>query len=1015
MSASRIARRRRRREGAAALASSGARRGRKFGLFAGILIGLGIFSVATAGAAAIYGMTKYSEFASEVQPAEELLEELPQGGARIYDRHGVLLYEFVDELGGLRRPVPLSEISPWLIDATVATEDNSFWTNNGLNVAGLARAAWENFSPLEGGFLEGSGGSSITQQLAKNVYIPREERTQRSPERKLKEAVIALELTEQYSKEQILEWYLNSIPYGGIYVGVEAAAQGYFGKEAKDLTLAEAALLAGIPQQPAAYDPFQNPVLAEARQNEVLDLMVRNGSISAEEADRARNEELVFQQSRFEILAPHFVLGRVADEIKARFGERALYEDGLEVVTSIDLELQNEAQRILEGWIREYEGPSGGHNGAFYVLDPHTGEILVYVGSRDYFRDDIAGRNDNIVSLNSPGSTLKPFTFMTAFMQGWSTGTGILDTPTQIVDAGSGETFTPRNPGTGFQGIIPADEALGNSLNVTALKAIIFAGVPQTINVLKQVGFTTLDNPGGYGPALTLGGVDVTLQDLVYGYSTFATGGVMRGQDTLYEYDAGERTLDPVAILRVSDPMGEVLYEYTNPVERRVLPESYPYLVTSILSDGSNQCITFGACNALGLPDGRPSAQKTGTSEPYANDLRQIGETWAVGYTPHLVAGVWFGNADNTPMVNILSTSVSWRAYRDFMDVAHDYLDLPPDPFVRPSTVVERELCWPSGKLPTEACPEARRYSGLFAQETLARATEGDENSPMFDTWWQSVDIDVRTGSMATPATPPQFVENEVRLVLPEDEIRGWGGLREWASRNGLAGMIGPAGDAIDTTNHVAITSPNADSTVSGQVPIVGRAGSPNFQNYAVEWGRGRNPNSWVRIQTVNQPRSNTTLTTWDTMQIPDGEYMIRVLVEDEERGQLRFQIPVRVANGEGSVQPSDDLSPLVEITSPASGASVSGGVTIDGSAVAVELEQMFVEVGPGPNPTQWTRIAGGANSLYNQRLASWDSTTVEDGVYTIRVVVLDRTYGQAQATSTIVVANGSSDDSDSD
>ena len=745
-----------------------------------LVAALMVVPVATAGAGALFGLAKYNEFASGVRPAEEVLQELSQGGARVYDRNGIFLYEFVDSVGGLRRPVSLDAMSPWLIEATIATEDNSFWTNNGLNVAGLARAAWENFSPLEGEFLAGSGGSSITQQLAKNVYIPYEERIERSPERKLREAVIALELTEQYPKEQILEWYLNSIPYGGIYVGIEAAAQGYFGKEARDLTLAEAALLAGIPQQPAAYDPFQNPIGAQARQHEILDLMVRNGSISADEAERAREEEIVFRQSRFEILAPHFVLGRVANDIEARFGERALYDDGLEIITSIDLELQNEAQRILEGWIREYEAPSGGHNGAFYVLDPHTGEILVYIGSRDYFRDDIGGRNDNITSLNSPGSTLKPFTYMTAFMKGWSTGTGILDTPTEIKDPATGEPFKPRNPGTGYQGIIPADEALGNSLNVTALKTIIYAGVPETIRTLKLAGFTTLDNPAGYGPALTLGGVDITLEDLVYGYSTFATGGILRGEETLFAYDGGERALDPVAILSVSNGMGEVLYEHGAPTEQRVYPESYPYLITSILSDGSNQCITFGACNALALPDGRPSAQKTGTSEPYDNDLKQIGETWAVGYTPHLVAGVWFGNSDNTPMVNILSTSVSWRAYRDFMDFANEYLDLPPDRFVRPRTVVERELCWPSGRLPTDACPQTRRYEGLFAQETLAHADEDNDERGMFDTWWQGG----RGGA---------------RLVLPADELRGWSGVWDWAGRNGLGGYVSGRPDRDDS------------------------------------------------------------------------------------------------------------------------------------------------------------------------------------------------------------------------
>ena len=549
MTGANVARRRRRRRrngGSNGRGPAGGRRGRRLlAVLAPLSVLLVLAGLIGAIAAAFYGINRYNEFIATVVPPEELLAQLPRGGARIYDRNGTLLYEFFDDAGGLRRPVPLSDISPALIDATVATEDSDFWENNGLNTRGLVRAAWENVSPFGGSLFEGSGGSSITQQLAKNVYIPREERAKRSVERKLKEAAIALELTNQYSKEQILEWYLNSISYGGIYTGIEAASEGYFGKSAAELTLAESALLAGIPQRPRDYEPFNNRLVAFARQSQVLDLMVRREMITPSQADDAREEEIEFRTGHFDIDAAHFVLGRVAREIEQRFGERALYEDGLEVITTIDIELQHEAERILDGWIREFEDTSDGHNGAFFALDPLTGQILVYVGSRDYFREDIEGHNDNIISLNSPGSTLKPFTYMTAFMQGWSTGTGILDTPIKVIDAATGEFFSPRNPGTGYQGVITAEKALGNSLNIPAFKTILFAGVDNVVSVLKEAGFTTLDNPLGYGPALSLGGVDITLEDLTYGYSVFATGGVMRGQQALAAYDPGERTIDP--------------------------------------------------------------------------------------------------------------------------------------------------------------------------------------------------------------------------------------------------------------------------------------------------------------------------------------------------------------------------------------------------------------------------------------------------------------------------------------
>ena len=1003
MTGSNVARRRRRRRrngGRNGHGQSGGRRGRRLLLLLGPLSVLLVMAGLIGGiAAAFYGINRYNEFVATVVPPEELLAQLPRGGARIYDRNGTLLYEFIDEIGGLRRPVPLSDISPSLIDATVATEDSDFWENNGLNTRGLARAAWENFSPF-GALFEGSGGSSITQQLAKNVYIPREERANRSIERKLKEAAIALELTDEYSKEQILEWYLNSISYGGIYVGVEAASEGYFGKTAAELTLAESALLAGIPQRPAEYDPINNRLVALARQSQVLDLMVRREMITPSQADDARNKEIEFRTGRFDIDAAHFVLGRVAREIEQRFGARALYEDGLEVITTLDLELQHEAERILDGWIREFEESSDGHNGAFFALDPLTGQILVYVGSRDYFRDDIEGRNDNIISLNSPGSTLKPFTYLTAFMQGWSTGTGILDTPIEVIDPATGDFFSPRNPGTGYQGVITAEKALGNSLNIPAFKTILFAGVNNVVSVLKEAGFTTLDNPLGYGPALTLGGVDITLEDLTYGYSVFATGGVMRGQQTLAGYDPGERTIDPVALLKVTDANGETRYEFTEPAERRVFASNFTYLVTSILSDGDNQCITFRVCGALGLP-GRASAQKTGTSEPFV-ESRQIGETWAVGYTPLLVAGVWAGNSDNSPMVNIVSTSISWRTWRDFMIFAHEHLELPPQQFERPPGLVERELCWPSGRLPSDLCPQVNRYEGLFAADAIP--SDGEEVEALVDDWWQLVGIDTRTGLLAVPTTPAAFVAEELRLVLPPEEIEEWEGLDEWAATLGLTSQLAPAEDSSTVGALVRISSPAATATLNETVTLIGRAASPGFQRYAIEWGRGANPLSWVRIKTSSRAVANGVLGTWNTLLVPNGDYTLRVVVQDTERGELRFAIPVSVDNGD--LGATADLAPFATISAPLAGSVVSGAINVTGTALSGVTIDVVVEVGAGINPLQWTQITRSTQPLFNAKLAQWDTTLVDDGAYTLRVTVRDRTLGSAEATVVVIVKN---------
>ena len=997
-----VRRRARRRRGNSAGNGGRSRSRRLLLIAAGVLGALAMFAIAAAGGVALYGKDKYDEFVADVVAPEELLSTLPRGGARIYDRNGVLLYEFIDEFGGLRRPVPLNEISDWVVKATIATEDANFYENNGLNIRGLIRAGVENLSPFgDSNFLEGTGGSSITQQLAKNVYIPKEERGDRSVDRKLKEAAIALELTDRYTKDQILEWYLNSISYGGIYVGIETAAQGYFGKAAAELSLAEAALLAGIPASPALYNPITNEAVALARQQEVLNLMVRHGQIAPAQAEQARRVELVFKANRFEIEAPHFVLGRVAREIEQRFGERALYEDGLEVVTTLDLELQHEAQRILEEKISEFEETSNGHNGALYALDLNTGQILVYAGSRDYFRDDIEGRNDNVISLNSPGSTLKPFTYMTAFMQGWSTGAGILDTPAKVIDPATGQFFRPRNPSGDYQGSIAAEDALGNSLNVPAFKTILYAGVDNTIAVYKQVGMTTLDNPLGYGPSLTLGGVDITLEDVTLAYSVLANLGVMRGQEAIEGYDPGERTIDPVALLQVTDADGAVLYEFGEPSERRVVGANFAYLVTSILSDQNTQCITFG-CGELGLP-GRASAQKTGTSEPFV-DSRAIGDTWAFGYTPDLVAGVWAGNADNSPMVNITSTRISWRSWRDFMTFAHERLNIAPSQFTQPGGIESRELCWPSGLLPTEHCPQTKRYTGLFASDVLAGDAEDLE--ALQDSWWQPVDIDTRTGLLATPLTPAAFVSREVRLVLPEEEIEEWEGLDSWAAASGVTALLAPTEDTSEAGALLLVSAPAATQTVSGLLRINGRASSPQFQRYSVEWGRGAAPASWVRIHESNRRVGGGVLASWDTTLVPNGPYTVRVRLEDAERGTLRFSVPIVVDNGTEGAQA--DTAPFAQITNPQAGQVLSGRVALGGLAFSGALQEVGIEVGLGLQPTAWEIIRRDTLASVTGSLGFWDTTQVDDGVYTIRLSVRDALLGTAEALVVITVKNES-------
>ncbi len=872
------------------------------------LAGLGVVMVALAGATG-YGV--YRSYANDLQPPDEVIARQPSGGAQIFDRNGKLLYEFVDDKSGLRSPVKLEDISPWMIAATISTEDFSYWDNEGINTRGLARAGLEAFGLRESGSSNTTGGSSITQQLVKNIYIPVEERTERSYERKLKETIYAVELTNDYSKDQILEWYLNQISYAGLYNGVEAASQGYFGKRAKDLTLPEAALLAGIPASPSRYDPINNPEAAIERRNEVLRLMKTRNRVDVEsdgekllasrfqvndDGTTVDATDVAFYLStiaplnivpqRFPVKAPHWVFDYIEPELERRFGREALLSGGLRITTTLDLDLQEKAQVAIERWISEFEASADGHNGAVVAMDPRTSEILVMVGSRDYFRDDIEGRNNNALALNSPGSTLKPFTYAAAFETlGWGTETEILDTPISFPDGD--EPYVPRNPSGNFQGPISIRKALGNSLNIPAAKTAAYVGIPQVVSTYKRFGMTTLDDRP-YGPAVTLGGVDINLLDVTYAYTVLANNGVMRGVGTVNDYGPGMRTLDPVSILQVvRESDGDVLYPDTEDhrvkvQEEKIIEPQQAYMITNILSDPNSHCITYG-CGTLTI--GRPWGVKTGTSEPY-EDSKAIGETWTYGYTPDLVAGVWAGNADNSPMYNITSTSISYRALRDFMTEA--LADVPSSSFERPGGLKEYEVCTPSNLKATPAC--GRRVKTLLPEST----------APMEDdTWWRKVKIDIRDGLLATELTPSQFVQERNGLVIPET-VQGFARSQalEWTRylNIGVAPTEKSTGDAP-----VRLTAPKQNQRLKDVIQITGEAASDDFIAYRLEFGAGDPPVAWTLLLRSETPQPNGGLGLWNTDGLEDGTYTLRLVIEDRVRGELSTFVVVRIGSGRGN------------------------------------------------------------------------------------------------------------------
>ena len=614
----------------------------------------------------------YQHYAHDLEPPDEVLAKSGSAGSRVYDRNGTQLYEFVDPLSGLSNPVPLSEISPWLTQATVSTEDASFYDNPGVNVRGLLRAAMENLTPFGPGWFEGSGGSSITQQLVKNVYIPQKERQERTIGRKIKEVVIAFELKRQYSNDQILEWYLNQVFYGNFAIGAEAAAWRYFGKPARDLTLGEAAMLAGIPQAPGDYTPVipENRPAAIERQHHVLDLMVKHGYISQEQADTAKEEQLSFANASFPILAPHFVF-YVRDTV-VKMCERGVLQlpkdtdcaslltrGGLRIYTTLDLPLQQKAEGIVEDIISAKEGGTNGHNAASVVMIPATGEILAMVGSRDYFREDIDGEVNVTTSERSPGSTIKMFTYLTAFLQGWTPATIVRDEP---IDIKSAEGRPIQNWNFQFMGPITVRTALSQSVNIAAVRTILKVGIENVIDTAHKLGITSLTDPGRYGPALTIGGGETRLLDETYAFGVIAENGSMRGMPSVEDLPNGYRQLDPVPILRIENSLGTPLFEYKQADAIQVVPAPYAYLITDILSKSAIQWSL--------LTISRPAAAKTGTSEDFKDNL-------VMGYTPDRVVGVWMGNSDGTPMAEgTFSAGGAGPIWRAIMEAAHEGVEV---------------------------------------------------------------------------------------------------------------------------------------------------------------------------------------------------------------------------------------------------------------------------------------------------------------------------------------------------
>ncbi|MFN8597212.1 MAG: transglycosylase domain-containing protein [Anaerolineae bacterium] len=822
-------------------------------------------------AAAVVG---YVSIASALPSPSELEQKAVNlfTSSQIYDRNGNLLYELVDPNGGRRTSVPLSQISPWLTKATIATEDPRFYRHPGFDVFGIVRAIVQNIR--EGDAV--SGASTIAQQVVRQLVLP--EGTERTLNRKIREIVLAAEVTRSYPRDKILEIYVNSINYGNLAYGVEAAARTYFNKDAAELTLAEASLLAGIPQSPAVYDPFTPEGLhyTLARQKAVLRLMRENGDITADQekiaAQAMENYTFTPPPNEFTAKAPHWVV-YIKQLAEKEFGPALLYRGGLKIYTTLDSNLQSMAESVVHDQIASLADKHV-TNAGLIALEPSTGKILAMVGSADFNNAAISGQVNMTLRPRQTGSVIKPLTYLAAFEKGWTPATVLWDIPVEYTDT-AGNIYKPRNYDGKFHGPQSIRASLANSYNIPAVKTLVDVTIPEFLKLARRLGIDTLTRPD-YGPALTLGGGEVPLIEMTGAFQVLANNGVY---------------MPPIAFDRVVKADGTLLCQFTPPNQNpngvplcqtidntgvQLVKPQHAYLLTNILADNAARTPAFGPNSALKLS--RPAAVKTGTTNDYKDN-------WTIGYTPELLTGVWVGNADNTAMQGISGVTGAGPIWHNFMEQA--LANQAPIDFARPSGIVEMEVCADSGTQPSQYCPN-RKQEIFFV----------DQPPPTADHDWYQL---VSCGG-----------DQQVRMVLPDDAYAWavqqpeWQGLPIASASQCAPGTI----DQGDGT--IVITSPGDGSTIAGVVPIIGTVNVSGFKRYELTYAAGWNSDAWEWISGPHESQvTNGQLGEWNASGLPDGEYTLRITVYAKRTADYRVR--VRVQNS-APIQPTataTEVAPL--------------------------------------------------------------------------------------------------------
>jgi penicillin-binding protein 1C len=713
------------------------------------------------------------------------------GTIKIYDRNNILLYESAGMLGK-RSPIPYNHLPKHLINAAIASEDNTYWSNHGVDLGAIFRSLLINTQ--HGSIV--TGASTITQQVARATVIAPGKIPSRTMLRKIQEIIIAFRLSMKYSKQDILSLYFNSVYFGNLSYGVQSAAQTYFAKDASQLSLAESALLVGLLSNPETRNPFTNIQGAKKQQAYVLDLMVKQHMISRQQANEAKHEAITLSTNSQNIKAPHFVQYVLADLDRLGINSNIEYRNskqientndknsGLHVYTTLDYPTYRTSEDIARLWIDKLRNDHDVSNAAIVLLNNHTGEILSMLGGVDYMDATHSGQVNMATSLRQPGSAIKPITYATAFMQGYTPATLIYDIK-KVYQTKTGEGFTPNNYDGRFHGMVLAREALASSLNVPAVEMLNRIGIPNFLKTARALGMTTLYEDNRYDVSLTLGGGEVTLMDLTNVFASFARGGALKV---------------PFGINSITTDSGKRIYKHKDNQSLIALGENsqqIAYLISDILSDPKARIAGFGEKNPLVLS--HPAAVKTGTTTDWHDN-------WTIGYTPTYTVGVWVGNNDNHAMQHITGVTGAAPIWNQFFE---EFLKgKPVEAFTKPEKITAIEVCSITGKLPDKLCPQKKT-------EQFIQGTEPKERSNIF----KQASIDIRNNLLAGSTCSHAYIKIQTFINYPPE-------VYTWAVQNSQPTLphdyspLCSGNQSLDGQSYITIIYPK-EKTVFESAPLM--------------------------------------------------------------------------------------------------------------------------------------------------------------------------------------------------